>query len=208
MAHKTTLVVFISLLIGVAAAQIAWSQSEAYTAASVNLRAGPGIEYEKVVTIPKGVKLTVQQCIIRRYWCHVHFKRTGGWVSSKFLYFEQTPIYVTAPAYNIYLDRRFHDYPYPYPYLYPYPYNYPYPWYPHPYYPRHTIPGYPISPSTHIIPAQPLRPAQPISPAIAPMPLGPAIPGGANFPGAPMGPAMSFPQAPESVPAGSLSPAK
>ena len=53
---------------------------EAYTATSVHLRAGPGLDYPVVAILPAGMQIWVQGCVSDYSWCDVVVGADRGWV--------------------------------------------------------------------------------------------------------------------------------
>ncbi len=110
----------------------------AYTAASVNLRSGPGTDYGVILTLPPGAYVNVHYC--QPSWCSVTASGYDGWVAASYIgggrpYYPQPRPYVyqaypPPPPPPVYIE--------PAPYVYPGPYVYPRP-YPRPYRPG---PGY------------------------------------------------------------------
>ena len=52
------------------------------TKGSVNLRAGPGTGYARIVTIPAGARIDVLRC---SRWCEVVFRGYRGWASAAYI---------------------------------------------------------------------------------------------------------------------------
>jgi len=86
----------VALSAGMAAAAPAVVQSD------VNLRAGPGIEYEVIGAMPGGATVNVRRC--EASWCRVNFAGTVGYASRAFLGLGEAtgPVYgaTTGPAYG------------------------------------------------------------------------------------------------------------
>src|SRR5215475_8198041 len=86
----------VALSAGMAAAAPAVVQSD------VNLRAGPGIEYEVIGAMPGGATVNVRRC--EASWCRVNFAGTVGYASRAFLGLGATtgPVYgaATGPVYG------------------------------------------------------------------------------------------------------------
>lgn len=68
-------------LAGMAAAQV--NAGAAVATTNVNMRAGPGTNYEVVAVLRSGDEVFVNRC--RASWCLVDFGRDRGWVSQSFL---------------------------------------------------------------------------------------------------------------------------
>jgi len=112
---------FILILMGAFATSAV--AADAITTGNVNLRSGPGVKYAKRSTIPAGYRLNVQRC--QGNWCQVGSRRGSGWVSTKYLAFNQgtvshyrrapvvrtpvvviMPFYIGAPRYSYYRTYR------------------------------------------------------------------------------------------------------
>jgi uncharacterized protein YraI len=100
----------------------------AYTTGSVNLRYGPGVNYQVITTLPPGAYVAVNRCT--GGWCLVNAVGTSGWLSASFVsgggayYPPPRPRYYYQPVYPAY----------PYSYGYPYRYGGPGYYYPGPSY--------------------------------------------------------------------------
>jgi hypothetical protein len=97
----------------------------AYTTGSVNMRYGPGTNYQVITTLPPGAYVAVSRC--SGGWCLVNAVGTSGWVSASYVsggraYYAYPPPpppprrYYYAPVY----PRAVYP-AYPYRYAYPYP---------------------------------------------------------------------------------------
>jgi uncharacterized protein YraI len=53
------------------------------TTGNVNLRSGPGVDHERVATLPRGTEVFVDDC--RQGWCLVESLGVVGWVSASHL---------------------------------------------------------------------------------------------------------------------------
>lgn len=110
---------------------------QAMTTGDVNLRAGPGTNFPRVVVVPAGSVVALYGCIEGRGWCDVGYSGTRGWISSRYLdtFYDSRRVYVPyQPRYAVpivtfdfgYWDNWYSGYPwYGYRYRYPY-YRYPY----------------------------------------------------------------------------------
>ena len=69
-----------------------------YTTQNVNLRTGPGTEYQSVATLVSGLKVEVLSC--EPNWCRVVGQGVKGWVSSGYLerVVVQKPVVVVRPV--------------------------------------------------------------------------------------------------------------
>ncbi|WP_173931503.1 SH3 domain-containing protein [Chelativorans sp. Marseille-P2723] len=57
----------------------------AIVTANVNYRTGPGVQYQRIGTIPAGRSVDVLGCIAGFHWCEVVWAGRGGWVSGNYL---------------------------------------------------------------------------------------------------------------------------
>jgi len=89
--------------------------ANAITTGSVNLRSGPGVKYAKRSTIPAGYRLDVGRC--RGNWCRVSSARGTGWVSARYIAFNQGTahrrtakrrVIVAPPLFSIYIGPSYH----------------------------------------------------------------------------------------------------
>lgn len=55
----------------------------AHTTQDVNLRTGPGTEYERVATLAAGIRVEILKC--QTSWCRVSGQGIRGWVSANYL---------------------------------------------------------------------------------------------------------------------------
>jgi uncharacterized protein YraI len=88
------------------------------TTGNVNLRAGPGIDHERLATLSRGTEVFIDHC--RQGWCLVDSLGVVGWVSAKYLggtgvvepYY---PPVVRAPpvaTFDFVVPRNYHDFGY------------------------------------------------------------------------------------------------
>ncbi|SON57021.1 hypothetical protein HDIA_3480 [Hartmannibacter diazotrophicus] len=56
-----------------------------YATANVNMRAGPGVNYPRVLTVRAGAPLTVYGCVRGGNWCDVAAYSARGWVSGRYI---------------------------------------------------------------------------------------------------------------------------
>jgi uncharacterized protein YraI len=66
---------------------------------SVNLRAGPSVEFPVVNRLPSGVPVEVHGCIRQALWCDVSWERERGWVAAQYLDYFYDGRYVDLPSY-------------------------------------------------------------------------------------------------------------
>ncbi len=94
-----------SLIAAAAAATLAGtfavgSANAAQTSGAVNLRTGPGVGYERIVSIPAGAQIDVYSCSAN--WCQVTWRTWSGYVAARYIASDvryTTPRYV-APVYG------------------------------------------------------------------------------------------------------------
>lgn len=88
-------VLSVSFLVGLAASANAYTS---YTTQNVNLRTGPGTEYQSVATLASGLKVEVLSC--EPSWCRVVGQGVKGWVSAGYLESAhiQKPVVVVRPV--------------------------------------------------------------------------------------------------------------
>jgi uncharacterized protein YraI len=66
-----------------------------YTNGNVNMRTGPGVNYPRIATIPRGAGVTIRGCVRNHRWCDVAWRGWRGWVSARYLVWTRyrRPIY-------------------------------------------------------------------------------------------------------------------
>ena len=88
--------------IGAAVAPAAAQPYQAFVAADLDLRSGPGEEYPPVVTLPAGAPVVVHGCLEAWSWCDVSWEDARGWVAGSYLAYEQlgqrVPVAQVAPT--------------------------------------------------------------------------------------------------------------
>jgi len=73
-------------VIALAAAAPTFAQSaEAIAATDLNIRSGPGPQFEVVGVIPGGETTAVEGCLDASPWCKIDFNGATGWASSSYL---------------------------------------------------------------------------------------------------------------------------
>jgi len=72
----------VAMLAGLAAPALA---APGFATGDVNLRAGPGTSYPRVVTVPRGAAVEILGCLQGYSWCDVGFNGVRGWVSANYL---------------------------------------------------------------------------------------------------------------------------
>jgi len=86
------------------------------TTGDVNLRAGAGVSYERITTLPRGTEVLVDVC--QRGWCLVDTLGVSGWVSSRYLFRggvvveTYRPPVVRAPPVAVFDPRDYHEFGY------------------------------------------------------------------------------------------------
>ncbi len=87
----TTLLTMISVSIVSASAALACACCGTYQVSGVaqsdvlNMRAGPGVGFSKVGSIPAGSGCVIKSRRCERRWCRVSFAGTKGWVNTRYL---------------------------------------------------------------------------------------------------------------------------
>ena len=84
-----------------AAAPVYAQSAEAYAATDLNIRSGPGPQYDIVGVIPGGEATMVEGCLDGQSWCQVKFGDAMGWSYSDYLAVEveeQAVALTTRPA--------------------------------------------------------------------------------------------------------------
>ncbi|WP_342643232.1 SH3 domain-containing protein [Rhodoligotrophos ferricapiens] len=142
--------------------------ANAYTTASVNMRAGPGGNYPVVSTVPRGSAVTIHGCTEGYTWCDTSWSRQRGWISARYLnwadyggrvvYLPDYADEIDVPIVDFYFDDYWYDY---------YRFR---PWYRdrwrwhHHRPPHHGRPGRPGRPDRPDRPGRPDRPDRPDRP--------------------------------------------
>jgi uncharacterized protein YraI len=75
------------------------SAASGYATNDVRMRAGPGIEYPIVTTIPGSAHVDIHGCLSEFDWCDVSWRRNRGWVSANYLNYYYNNRYVYLPNY-------------------------------------------------------------------------------------------------------------
>lgn len=75
--------------------------AEAYTATDLNVRTGPGTQYDRIGTLPVNSGVDVIDC--HSGWCLVHGRGLRGWVSSSYLARGEDPTSVIVLRPQIYI---------------------------------------------------------------------------------------------------------
>ncbi|MGE0212931.1 MAG: SH3 domain-containing protein [Parvibaculaceae bacterium] len=121
--------------------------AQAYTATDLNLRTGPGTEYDRILTIPANTGVGVLAC--QQGWCRVSAFGQIGWVSASYLAAGEDPNPVIVLQPQIYIGPGHYYRP---PHYRP----------PH-YRPPHLRPRPPYRPP-HLKPRPPHKPGKPRPP--------------------------------------------
>ncbi len=82
---KTTAILISATLVALFGATVAASAANtpAYAKSALNVRTGPGVNYNKVDTLYAGENVMVREC--QRGWCYVDHSGPDGWVSANYL---------------------------------------------------------------------------------------------------------------------------
>lgn len=67
------------------ARRVVFDSGIAFTTENLNLRTGPGVDHSRVLTAPKGSRLTVLPGSGTGKWLRVSFRGTEGWVSARYV---------------------------------------------------------------------------------------------------------------------------
>lgn len=78
-----------------AAPAVALAQN-GYTTDDVNMRAGPGVEYPAVATIPEDSPVRIVGCLDEFNWCDVGWRGNRGWVNANLLTYAYNNRYVAV----------------------------------------------------------------------------------------------------------------
>jgi len=68
---------------------------------SVNLRAGPSLEFPVVNRLPRGVTVEVYGCIRQALWCDIGWGQERGWVAAQYVDYFYDGRYVDLPSYVV-----------------------------------------------------------------------------------------------------------
>ena len=74
------------------------SAAPGFATGNVNLRAGPGTQYPRIVVIPAGAALEFYSCTS---WCNVNYRGYVGWVSARYVRsgnYYRPPVTVFRPS--------------------------------------------------------------------------------------------------------------
>ncbi len=96
-------IAFLSLLLGLLAATSAHA-ANGYTTGNVNMRAGPGVSYARIVVIPVRSAVAIENCTQAARWCLVRWRGYRGWVSGRYLRFSQPRSRIIAPPPYVIFD--------------------------------------------------------------------------------------------------------
>ena len=114
MVHLLTALVLSVLSFGPAQAS-----ERATTKSDVNLRAGPGTDYDVISTVKAGTTVRVNSCNSGYSWCDVSVSEYQGYISGQYLFYEENGEYYDQPFSNVgmYLGLSlfWRDYPIYYP---------------------------------------------------------------------------------------------
>jgi hypothetical protein len=83
---------------GVAAAAI---DAVVMTNLNLNVRAGPGVDYERIYSIEPGSIVTVHECVSDYEWCDIEWEDIDGWVAARYLSYEGEPVSLVGPSLGI-----------------------------------------------------------------------------------------------------------
>jgi uncharacterized protein YraI len=80
---------------------VASAATAAIVTTDLNVRTGPGVEYQRFQTIPAGDRVTVIGCLSGYNWCDVDWAGSRGWVSGSYLAYRQGGDYYDRPISSI-----------------------------------------------------------------------------------------------------------
>jgi len=95
-AKSLTARLFAAVLLATPAAALA---APGMITTSVNLRAGPSVEFPVVNRLPRGVPVEVYGCIRQALWCDIGWGSERGWVAAQYLDYFYDGRYVDLPSY-------------------------------------------------------------------------------------------------------------
>jgi uncharacterized protein YraI len=116
------LVMALVALVGGLLLPAAAEAADGFTTGDVNMRAGPGTQYPRIMVLPRGAPVEIYGCLRGYSWCDVGYYRERGWVSSRYLsvFYDDRRVYVpyrprvTVPYLTFefnYWDRWYNDRP-------------------------------------------------------------------------------------------------
>ncbi|MDP5216438.1 SH3 domain-containing protein [Ruegeria sp. 2205SS24-7] len=66
-------------------ANLAHAKTQGFTTTSAHMRAGPGISYPVVATLPQDATIEIYGCQTGYSWCDVSWNAARGWISSNYI---------------------------------------------------------------------------------------------------------------------------
>ena len=82
---KIRLMMAAAALAGLFALPAAAEAANAYAVTDVNMRAGPGVQFPRIATIPAGAAVAIHSCTRQWTWCDTTWRYHRGWVSARYL---------------------------------------------------------------------------------------------------------------------------
>lgn len=70
---------------GLVLSSTAYAQTTATAWTELNLRSGPGANYDIIAVIPTSQSVTVEGCLEESNWCRVSFEENNGWAAGDYL---------------------------------------------------------------------------------------------------------------------------
>ncbi|MCK4207649.1 SH3 domain-containing protein [Brucella pituitosa] len=64
-----------------------------HTTGNVNIRSGPGANYQKITTLPAGLRIDVRRCVAN--WCNVRARGVSGWVAANYIQYSAQPVIIS-----------------------------------------------------------------------------------------------------------------
>ncbi len=74
--------------------------ADAYTSANVSMRAGPAVDYPRILVLNAGTPVTVYGCVADYSWCDTSFQDARGWVAGSYLTYPYQGNRVAIPAFG------------------------------------------------------------------------------------------------------------
>lgn len=91
----------LAAILPAAAPAVAQVPANGWMITSVNLRAGPGTAYPRIVVLPAGAPVAVYGCLEGYRWCDISYGEARGWVAGNYISYEylgrRAPIIEVGP---------------------------------------------------------------------------------------------------------------
>jgi len=108
----------VAILATASVAAFGFDRASGYATTSLNLRAGPGVDYPLVATIPDDARVDVYGCTNGYRWCDVGWRGNRGWAAGNYLQLDyqnsrrpvsNTAVLLGVPLLIFALDRYWDD---------------------------------------------------------------------------------------------------